>query len=169
MAAINEWMQTHFVVTAVVACVLFLVLHFVFQKSNAFPFNILLPILAGVAAIPFFIIFLYENEPVTVDQVMVFLGLYSVTLYIVLCDTLLHRRFARFLTRKIGENWVKGMDYIYLALGSAGILWSINRLEILDGRMSKSSDIFAPLLLATAVVIRFIKTRADIGGWNKLQ
>ena len=47
-----------------------------------------------------------------------------------------------------------------------GILGSVNRIEQVSGRFSKV-DILAPVWLVTAVVIRFIKTRAEIGGWNK--
>jgi hypothetical protein len=53
-----------------------------------------------------------------------------------------------------------------LSLGSAGIIASVNRLPFVTGKID-SADLFAPLLLTTAVVIRFIKTRAEIGGWNK--
>jgi len=47
-----------------------------------------------------------------------------------------------------------------------GILAAINRMEIVTGRLSQA-DVFGPLFLATAIVLRFIKTRAEIGGWNK--
>jgi hypothetical protein len=52
------------------------------------------------------------------------------------------------------------------SLGLVRILGSVNRIEQVSGRFSKV-DILAPVVLVTAVVIRFIKTRADIGGWNK--
>jgi hypothetical protein len=55
---------------------------------------------------------------------------------------------------------------VYLTIGAAGILASLNRIEFLTGRF-EGVDIIAPLVLTTAVVIRFIKTRAEIGGWNK--
>src|ERR1700730_1877559 len=72
-----------------------------------------------------------------------------------------------FLTAKRGENWAKEIDYVYLMIGSVGILASLNRVDSLTGRL-EGADILAPLLLATAVVIRFIKTRAEISNWNKL-
>ena len=58
------------------------------------------------------------------------------------------------------------MDYLYLSIGAIGILASMNRVDFLTGRI-EGTDILAPLVLATAVVIRFIKTRAEIGGWNR--
>jgi hypothetical protein len=68
-------------------------------------------------------------------------------------------RLAKYLTAKRGGNWTKEMDYVYLTIGAA------NRIEFLTGRFERA-DIIAPLVLATAVVIRFIKTRAEIGRWN---
>jgi hypothetical protein len=91
--------------------------------------------------------------------------LYGTMLYVVLCDVLL-RGGANYLTRTRGEKWVKELDYIYLALGVIGIVGLINRIDALDGRFSKF-DLLAPMVLMTAVVVRFIKTRAEIGGWNK--
>jgi hypothetical protein len=42
----------------------------------------------------------------------------------------------------------------------------LNKIELLTGRL-EGADIIAPLMVMTAVVIRFLKTRAEIGGWNK--
>jgi hypothetical protein len=72
------------------------------------------------------------------------------------------------LTAQRGEKWIKEMDYLYLAIGAAGVLVSVNRIEFVTGRFD-GSDILGPLFLVTALVIRLIKTRADIGGWNRLQ
>jgi hypothetical protein len=73
---------------------------------------------------------------------------------------------AEYLTRKRGGKWVKELDYIYLTLGAVGVFGSLTRFEVLTGRFTKI-DILGPLLLATALVLRFIKTRAEIGEWNK--
>jgi hypothetical protein len=75
-------------------------------------------------------------------------------------------RLGRYLTNRRGEKWTKEMDYVYLAIGVIGILASVNRVEFMTGRFERT-DILAPLLLVTAVVIRLIKTRAEIGGWNR--
>ena len=93
------------------------------------------------------------------------MSVYGITLYIVLCEFLL-RGVAQWLTRKRGEKWVKELDYFYLAFGLVGILGSVNRLEQVSGRFSKV-DILAPMVLVTAIVIRFIKTRADIAGGTR--
>jgi hypothetical protein len=60
----------------------------------------------------------------------------------------------------------KELDYIYLSLGAVGIFGSLSRVEGLAGRTTKC-DILGPIVLATALVLRFIKTRAEIAGWNK--
>jgi hypothetical protein len=84
----------------------------------------------------------------------------------VLLSTYMVRGWAERLTRWRGDKWVKELDYIYLTLALVGIVASVSRLPFVVGRID-AGDVFAPLLLTTAVVIRFLKTRADIGGWNK--
>jgi hypothetical protein len=86
-------------------------------------------------------------------------------LFVLLSEAML-RGFANILTAKRGEKWTKEIDYVYLAIGSVGILASLSRIEVLTGRVM-GTEILAPLVLTTAIVIRFIKTRAEIGGWNK--
>jgi hypothetical protein len=98
-------------------------------------------------------------------QVVALLLVYGFSLYVVLCDIL--KSLASYLTKKRGEKWVKELDYPYLFLGALGIIASTNRLDIFSGRISRV-DILGPLVLTTAVVIRCVKTRADIAGWNKL-
>ena len=105
-------------------------------------------------------------EPVDIWTVFLFMAAYGIALYICLCEVLL-RGMARWLTNKRGEKWVKELDYVYLALGVVGILGSVNRINQVTGRFS-NVDILAPVVLVTAVVIRFIKTRAEIGGWAKM-
>jgi hypothetical protein len=105
-------------------------------------------------------------EPVVYfKHVVLFTAVYGITLYIVLCEWLL-RGGAQWLTRRCGVKWVKELDYWYLAFGLVGILGSLNRLDV-EEKVSSKVDILAPLVLVTAIVIRFIKTRADIGEWNR--
>jgi hypothetical protein len=118
----------------------------------------------GVVSFFGFIAMLFEPI-VYLRDVMLFVAIYGVTLYVVLCELLL-RGGAEWLTNKRGEKWVKEMDYFYLAFGLVGILGSVNKIDQISGRFSKA-DIIAPLVLITAVVIRFIKTRADIAGWGR--
>jgi hypothetical protein len=91
---------------------------------------------------------------------------YSAALYAALCD-LLRFGLAHFVTEKLGPKWVKEMDYPYLLLGAVGLLVSMAKLEVLRDHSAKL-DVVGPILVATAIVIRLIKTRADVGDWNKL-
>jgi TRAP-type uncharacterized transport system fused permease subunit len=104
-------------------------------------------------------------EPVELRDVLLFMEIYGVALYILLCEVLLDGG-NHWLTKKRGEKWVKELDYLYLTLGIVGILGSVNRIDQIRGRFSRV-DILAPLVLVTAVVIRLSKTRAEIGSWNK--
>jgi hypothetical protein len=109
----------------------------------------------------------YSQEPTPFVRVASVLIAYGAVLFVLLSELLL-RGLAKFLTSKRGEKWTKEMDYFYLTLGILGIIGSLGRIQFLTGRFEKV-DIIAPILLMTAVVIRFIKTRAEIGEWNKLQ
>jgi hypothetical protein len=44
---------------------------------------------------------------------------------------------------------------------------TVNRLDVVGDRVTRI-DLAAPLILATAIILRVIKTRAEIGGWNKV-
>jgi len=77
-------------------------------------------------------------------------------------EILLHGVAER-LRIKRGEKWVKELDYIYLSLGSVGIIGAINRSDAVTDRITKA-DLFVPAITATAIVVRFIKTRAEISG-----
>ena len=88
-----------------------------------------------------------------------------VYLFVILGDILMGG-LAGYLTEKRGEKWTKELDYVYLSVGSLGIIGTLNKLDFLTGRL-EWTDVIAPLVLTTAIVIRFIKTRAEIEGWNK--
>lgn len=59
------------------------------------------------------------------------------------------------------------MDYLYLLLVSLGLLASIGRLSSIANPLTVP-DFYGPMLVAAAIAIRAIKTRADIGVWTKL-
>jgi hypothetical protein len=90
---------------------------------------------------------------------------YGVTLYMVLVYVLREKKFAEWLTRKRGEQWVKEIDYLFLPLGAAGVVATAEKLE--SGSGPSRLDMLGPLMLTTALVLRLIKTRAEIGEWNK--
>jgi len=60
------------------------------------------------------------------------------------------------------------LDYVYLALGALGVVGSINRLEPAVSGHYTRLDFLGPIILTSALVVRLVKTRADIEGWNKL-
>jgi hypothetical protein len=62
--------------------------------------------------------------------------------------------------------WVKEIDDICLLAGAFGIIGSVNSVEEITHRFTKT-DIVGPAVLTTAIVLRWVKTRAETGGWNK--
>lgn len=91
--------------------------------------------------------------------------LYGVGLFVFFSDALRHGLAAK-LTRWRGSIWVKELDYLYLCLGGIGALTSLNRLETVSDKLGLS-DIYGPIVLTTALVIRAIKTRSEINKWNE--
>jgi hypothetical protein len=90
---------------------------------------------------------------------------YAAFLFVVLSELML-AGLASALTRWRNEKWAKEMDYIYLALGAIGLAISTNRLDIVDQKLSMPEYV-GPFILASALVIRALKTRVEIAGWNK--
>jgi hypothetical protein len=158
---IDQRIAEHPGLAATVACALMLSIHF-FGGKPRIPWFLLALIFAiaifGVMLLPF-------ETDLRLEAVAGLTIIYGSILYIVICEAML-AGLAQWLTRKRGEQWVKELDYLYLTLGAFGVLATINRIDHLQGRLSKF-DLFVPIALATAVVIRFIKTRAEIAGWNK--
>ena len=93
--------------------------------------------------------------------------MYGVLLFVGLSE-MMQLGLGQFLTRKRGENWTKEIDYLYLAFGVAGVFFALNKTETLVGRFTKV-DLIAPMLITTALVLRALKTRAEINKWNKLK
>ena len=91
---------------------------------------------------------------------------YATFLFVALSEALMMGAAAR-ITAWRGEKWAKELDYIYLTLGAAGLIMSTNRLEGLADRLTLP-DYYGPFVLATALVIRAIKTRVEVNDWNKL-
>jgi hypothetical protein len=114
------------------------------------------------------IVFVYlsvKSEALSLARLLAFVLFFGVCLFILLSRALLGG-LALKLTKWRGEKWLKELDYLYLTFGFAGIFASVNRLPFVTGKI-ESADVLAPLLLTTAIVLRVVKTRADIGGWNK--
>lgn len=106
------------------------------------------------------------SHKVTFEMMIAMTCVFGSGLYACLAD-LLRFGWAAQLTRTRGEKWIKEMDYPYLLLGAGGLMLSINKLDVVSDRITRI-DVIGPLVVSTAVVIRLLKTRADIEGWNKL-
>jgi hypothetical protein len=91
---------------------------------------------------------------------------YAAALYAMLCD-LFRFGLARRLTDKRGRNWIKELDYPYLLLGTIGLFVSMTKLSVVAGETSRY-EVLGPLLVATAIVLRLIKTKAEIDEWARL-
>lgn len=91
---------------------------------------------------------------------------YGAFLFVFLSDLLRYRLGAR-LTAARGDKWVKEMDYIYLAFGGLGLLISMGQLNAVSDKLNVPSTV-GVVAVASALVLRAIKTRAEIGGWSKL-
>ena len=114
------------------------------------------------------IVFVYLSvrpEALSLARMLAFVLIFDVCLFVLLSRALLGGLASK-LTKWRGEKWLKELDYLYLTLGFAGVFASVNRLPFITGKL-ESADVLAPILLTTAVVLRVVKTRADIGGWNK--
>lgn len=90
---------------------------------------------------------------------------YATILFVALGEMLI-RGGAAYLTKWRGEHWAKELDYVYLTLGAIGLAMSTNRLDVVDQRVSVP-EYLGPFLLATALVVRALKTRVEINEWNK--
>jgi hypothetical protein len=99
------------------------------------------------------------------QEIEIILGYYSITLFVALSEILLSGG-AAWLTQYRGENWTKEIDYFYLALAGVGLAMSVGRMSVEGKDLSLSATIGAAVV-ATALVLRVIKTRAEIGGWNR--
>jgi len=159
MPALPAWMNEHRLLIIYLFLGCCLCAHF-FRVLGRYDWVLFL-FLMLVAAFGF-LAFMFE--PVGIWDVVLFLGVWGIALYIFLGEILLE--VAPWLTKTRGEQWAKELDYVYLGLGLVGILGSVNRIEQVSGRFSQV-DILAPMVLVTAVVIRFLKTRAEIGGWHR--
>lgn len=65
-----------------------------------------------------------------------------------------------------GNQLDKETDYLYLSIGVFGVVWALNDLSIVSERLL-ISEIVAPFAVATALVIRLVKIRAEVAGWNR--
>lgn len=161
--AFVAWLGTYYAAEVFSGfALLILAIHF-YSKKTAMPVFFLFILLVAVSGV--FVILAIAPEPISLGRLASILFLYGAILFVIL-STILQRGLAAWLTNKRGEHWVKELDYLYLTMGSVGVLGAVNRLSFITDKID-AADLIAPVLITTAIVIRFIKTRAEIGGWNK--
>jgi hypothetical protein len=112
------------------------------------------------------LVFTLNHHTVPYWALLSFVFSYGALLYVLLSEMLLIG-LARHLTKTRGENWPKELDYIYLALGAFGLANALNRMDAVTQNVVFPTFL-STTLLATALVVRLIKTRAEVNGWNKL-
>jgi hypothetical protein len=98
-------------------------------------------------------------------EVLIYTACWGIFVFILICEWLM-RGAANGLTEKRGEKWTKEMDYVYISLASVGVVSFLARAENFAERFEVAYT-FSALVLVTALVVRLVKTRAEINGWNK--
>lgn len=118
-----------------------------------------------LAAVVFIFVLLSQREKVPLVHLLLLSLTYGAFLFVLICESLLWG-LANRLTLWRGEQWPKELDYFYIGIAALGVLLSVNRLEVISDKFI-IPDVYAPVVLVTAIVLRIIKTRAEVGGWNK--
>jgi hypothetical protein len=106
-----------------------LLAHLISKSRSIMPFIGLIAIVTALV----FVILWHAPEPIGLSLLIALLVLYGATIFVLLSDLML-MGFAKFLTAKRGAKWVKELDYVYLTIGTIGILATVNRLDIVRGR-----------------------------------
>ena len=107
------------------------------------------------------------EDNIRARDMMLGLASYAIGLFVWLSDILMNGGAAR-LTKWRGEKWTKEIDYVYLSIGAFGLITSLGQLPNVSHKITMPM-MFGPFVIATAIVIRAIKTRAEIDGWNRLK
>jgi hypothetical protein len=154
-----EWLFT-FVALVLLGC------HLLLEGSNRWKGHRLVCGLA-LLVVPLVVIWLVSSRPlVRFSTIVTCTFVYAVSLFVVLSEILTLFSGATALTRWRGEKWVKELDYVYFAFGSLGAVLAVNRMNAVGEKLSLP-DLFVPIVLASALVVRVIKTRAEINEWNR--
>lgn len=123
----------------------------------------------ALLVVPLTVISLASSRPlVQFSTIVTCVFVYAVSLFVVVSEFLTLFGGAAALARWRGEKWVKELDYVYFAFGSLGAVLAVNRMNAV-GEKLLLSDLYVPVILASALVVRVIKTRAEINAWHKLK
>lgn len=125
---------------------------------------LVLGFLAGGAGTIFYELYTHPGEQMSLDQLLAALITYGAALYASACEVIL-AGYGKRLTERRGQKWAKELDYPYVFFGGLGLVVSLNRLDAVEAHLS-GLEIVGPLIVTTAIVVRLIKTRVEIAGWN---
>jgi hypothetical protein len=121
----------------------------------------------ALLVVPLTVISLASSRPlVRFSTIVTCVFVYAVSLFVIVSELLTLFGGSATLTRWRGEKWVKELDYVYFAFGSLGAVLAVNRMNAVGEKLILS-DLYVPVILASALVIRVIKTRAEINNWHK--
>jgi hypothetical protein len=148
------------------AAIVLLGCHLLLKNSDRWKGLRLLTALMLLAA-PLIVIGLVSARPlVRFSTIITCVFVYAVSLFVALSEILTLFGGGAALTRWRGEKWVKELDYVYFALGGLGAVLAVNRMNAVGEKLSLP-DLFVPIVLASALVVRVIKTRSEINEWYK--
>jgi hypothetical protein len=163
-----EWFFVSIAVMSAINSIVVLWVHFASLKFDSIPtrdlqFHNNMSWSAATMAIIMY--FGMGERPLIIAVVTVFT--FAVALYTILCNWLAYGGATRLL-RWRGEKWIKEIDYLYIFFGAVGLFWLLNGHPLTTHNITRLG-LAPPLVVATALVLRLIKTRAEIGGWNKVK
>jgi hypothetical protein len=161
-----EWFFAAMAVMSAVISLLVLFLHFALLRFDSIPTRDLVfynNMTWSAASMALILYIGMKERPLIVAVVTVFT--FAVSLYTIICNWLAYGGMSK-LTSWRGEKWVKEIDYLYISFGAVGLFWLLNAHPLTTYKLSRL-DLAPPLVAATALVLRLIKTRAEIGAWNK--
>jgi len=103
-------------------------------------------------------------------EMLSFVGLliiWGIAVYVVICESLLLGLASRLNKLQPRGRWIREIEYPYLLLGLIGLFVTINRITMLEHRIT-DYELYGPLILVTATSIKFVKTRAEVSKWDTL-
>jgi hypothetical protein len=161
-ASVNRWQDDVIVWTMFAAVLVILGLHLFSPGSG--------PVQTG--AIPMSVLFLVTlfvhtaSRPTDLWTLLASVIAMGMMLFVIGSELLTEHEWGRVLTKEVGEQWVKQMEYFYLLFGAVGVIGSLTKIPNISGHIA-GLEIIYPLFITVAITIKLIKTRAEINEWNK--
>jgi hypothetical protein len=122
-------------------------------------------LLAAFGSLPVWFVFsrMMWRSHIPMETFLLIVLSFGLFAYVIVAEIFL-RWGAEWLNRH-RVTWVKELEYVYVVLGLSGLVVSINRIEVMDGRFD-GLDLVGPLVVMFAVAIKFVKIRAEVAGWD---